>query len=73
MNVDCRVLELILHHHVSNLTKYKKEINEEVMKNKEISWDKIKEIKTTKPKKSTLHVFDTIHFYRFFKDRYRDS
>ncbi|KAL5253154.1 hypothetical protein ACHWQZ_G013064 [Mnemiopsis leidyi] len=47
-------------------------INEEIMKNNEISWDKIKELKATKPEKSTLDIFDMINFYRFFKELYKE-
>ena len=48
-------------------------INEEIMKNNEISWDKVKELKATKPEKSTLDIFDMINFYRFFKELYKEQ
>ena len=48
-------------------------INEEIMNNNEISWDKIKELKAIKPEKSTLDIFDMVNFYRFFKELYKEQ
>ena len=76
-NADLRERYYVKRKDYRKLIKCKKsshlrEINEEIMKNNEISWDKIKELKATKPEKSTLDIFDMINFYRFFKELYKE-
>jgi hypothetical protein len=47
-------------------------INEEILDNNQISWEKIKELKSSKPERSTLDIFDMVNFYNFFKHLYRE-